>query len=174
MDQKALPEVLKCLSTEGFPELLAHLRDLVPGARTYSHGHVDDESKSDGGEGKDAGKPAIESGEVGLEDIYAGALEEFDTENPIHAQSADAQPDQVCGDAAHPDAVDVSLDDAFVERPSTFDAENPMHENACAPPAPDALPRPSVGIELKEIARPKPWGERPRFEQSPEELPLNI
>ena len=36
MDQKALPEVLKCLSTEGFPEFLAHLRDLVPGARTYS------------------------------------------------------------------------------------------------------------------------------------------
>ena len=34
MDQKALPEVLKCLSTEGFPEFLAHLRDLVPGART--------------------------------------------------------------------------------------------------------------------------------------------
>ena len=128
MDQKALPEVLKCLSTEGFPELLAHLRDLVPGARTYSHGHGDDGSK----------------------------------------------PDQVCGDAAHPDAVDVSLDDAFVERPSTFDAENPMHEDAGAPPAPDLAPRPSVGIELKEVTRPKPWGERPRFEKSPEELPLKI
>ena len=62
--------------------------------------------------------------------------------------------------AADPDGVDVSLEDSFAELPSTFDAENPMHKAAGAPPAPDAAPRPSVGIELKEIARPRSWGER--------------
>ena len=58
-------------------------------------------------------------------------------------------------------AGEVDVSDIYAETPASFNAENPMRGRAAgAPSAPDAAPRPSGGIELQEIARNKPWGER--------------
>ena len=146
---------------------------------------------------------------MGLEDIYAGALEEsdtFDTENPMRASRATSARSDEARIPENPMRAtsasdEVRLSDVRTDAPpagwqtcvdpdsgnsylycaatgesrwdeptddSTFETVNPLSGHAGAPPAPDAAPRPSVGIELQEVARQKPWGER-LSETSPEE-----
>ena len=109
---------------------------------------------------------AGDGAEVHLTDVHAETSSSFDAENPMHADRDDAGVDSasptVLTRLAH--SLGRSLHRRRMlesrRRRRGQSAENPAHEDAGAPPAPDAAPRPSGGIELQEIERQKPWGER--------------
>ena len=179
VDQKALPEIMKCVSEESFDDFEAFLEALIPGARIYVHGHDGggDAAAGDAAAAADpADDPALEelfaargslveganpysrADVVGLQDVFVARPPPSEAENSVHEDGGDAPP------ADHDTENPIPIHAGAPPAPDAGDAPSDGYSaRAGAPPAPDAGADPGEGIEMQELAttpKVKDWKKR--------------